>query len=111
MLVAKVIDGQILQVADCRELCEWYPPTDEQLKDRNLVKCNVWLPHNHLTQELVNDGPYLQDGWVNLVKVKDREIPLEEPVIQQPVTIDQPIIGSDTAVGISLSSVEQIQVG
>lgn len=70
MLVAKIQNGIVLQVADCRELCEWYPPTDEQLADRNLVKVNLFREYDPLTQKLVPSTPVLEGEWVYTVAVE-----------------------------------------
>ena len=75
MLVAQVIEGEIIQVAEVRQLCEWFPPTPEQLRDRNLVECNMWLDHDPQTQHLVPCEPYLEGDWVYLVRVEDRPPP------------------------------------
>ena len=69
MQVAKVENGIVTQVADCRELCEWYPPTDEQLSDRNLVRVSVFRAHDALTQKLVTCAPVLEGGFVYTVAV------------------------------------------
>ena len=69
MQVAKVINGTILDVADCRKLCEWYPPTDEQLSDRNLVKVSLFRPYDALTQKLVECAPVLEGEFVYTVAV------------------------------------------
>ena len=73
MLVAEVINNQVIRVADCRELCEWYPPTDEQLRDRNLVRVNLFRPHDSQTQRLVPCGPTLEGDWVYMVAVENIE--------------------------------------
>lgn len=70
MLVAEVILGNITKVADCRELCEWYPPTDEQLRDRNLVRVNLFREHDPETERLVSCDPVLEGDWVYMVKVE-----------------------------------------
>lgn len=70
MLVAKVQNGIVLEVADCRELCEWYPPTAEQLADRNLVKVNTYREYDSLTQKLVPCTPVLEGEWVYTVAVE-----------------------------------------
>ena len=72
MLVAEVIDGVITKVADCRELCEWYPPTDEQLRDRNLVRVNLFREHDPETQQLVPCEPTLEGDWVYTVAVEEK---------------------------------------
>lgn len=77
MLVAEVIDGVVTKVADCQELCEWYPPTEEQLRDRNLIRCNLFIEHDQATQHLVPCEPYLEGDWVYLVRVEDRSPPSE----------------------------------
>lgn len=69
MQVAKVLNGTILDVADCRKLCEWYPPTDEQLSDRNLVRVSLFRPHDALTQKLVPCAPVLEGEFVYTVAV------------------------------------------
>ena len=71
MLVAKVQNGIVTQVADCRELCEWYPPTDEQLADRGLVKVNTFRQYDAMTQKLVPCNPLIEGEWVYTVAVED----------------------------------------
>ena len=73
MLVAEVIDGVVIRVADCRELCEWYPPTDEQLSDRSLVRVNLFREYDSETQRLVPCDPVLEGDWVYMVAVEDIE--------------------------------------
>lgn len=75
MLVAEVIDGVVIRVADCRELCEWWPPTDEQLKDRNLVRVNLFREYDSETQRLVPCDPVLEGDWVYMVAVENTESP------------------------------------
>ena len=72
MLVAEVIDGQVTKIADCKELCEWWPPTDEQLKDRNLVRVNLFREHDPETQCLVSCDPVVEGDWVYTVKVENK---------------------------------------
>ena len=74
MLVAEVIDGIVRRVGESQELCEWYPPTDEQLRDRNLVRCNMWIDHDPATEVLVPCDPYIDGDWVYLVRVVDRGV-------------------------------------
>lgn len=69
MQVAKVLNGTILDVADCRTFCEFYPPSDENLRDRNLVKVNRFRPYDALTQKLVDCAPVLEGEWVYTVAV------------------------------------------
>ena len=71
MLVAEVIDGKVMRVVDCRELCEWYPPTDEQLRDRNLVRVSLFREHDPATQQLVPCEPVLEGDWVYTMAVVD----------------------------------------
>lgn len=73
MLVAEVIDGQIIRVVDCQEVCEWWPPTDEQLRDRNLVRVNLYRDHDPATQCLVPCEPTLDGDWVYVVAVENIE--------------------------------------
>lgn len=73
MLVAKVIDGEVLEVADCKELCEWWPPTDEQLRDRNLVRVNLFKEYDPETEQLVPCEPVLEGDWVYMMKVEKKQ--------------------------------------
>lgn len=70
MLVAKIQNGIVITVADCRELCEWYPPTDEQLNDRGLVRVNVFRQHDSLVEKLVPCTPVIEGDWVYTVEVQ-----------------------------------------
>jgi len=72
MLVAEVILGNIMRIVDCREVCEWYPPTDEQLRDRNLVKVNLFIEHDRETQRLVSCDPYVEGDWCYMVAVENK---------------------------------------
>jgi hypothetical protein len=56
---------------DCQEVCEWWPPTDEQLRDRNLVRVNLYRDHDPETQRLVPCEPTLEGDWVYTVSVAD----------------------------------------
>ena len=77
MEVAKVIDGQVLEVGHYRDISDLcHPPTDEQLADRNLFKVNLWRDHDPQTQRLVRCAPVFEDPWVYTVEVQD--IPVEE---------------------------------
>jgi hypothetical protein len=69
MQVAKIENGIVTKVADCRELCEWYPPTDENLRDRGLVKVNAFRSYNSLTEKLVSCDPTIEGEWVYTVAV------------------------------------------
>ena len=69
MQVAKVLNGTILDVADCRTFCEFYPPSDENLSDRNLVRVSVFRPYDALTQKLVECAPVLEGEFVYTVAV------------------------------------------
>ena len=73
MLVAEVIDGVVTKVADCKELCEWWPPTDEQLRDRNLVRVNLFKEYDPETEQLVPCEPTLDGDWVYMMKVEKKQ--------------------------------------
>jgi len=70
MLVAKIENGIVVTVADCRELCEWYPPTEEQLNDRGLVQVNAFRSYNSLIEKLVSCTPVIEGDWVYTVEVQ-----------------------------------------
>jgi len=69
MQVAQILNGNITKVADCREFCEFYPPSDENLRDRNLVKVSQFRSYDALTQKLVACAPVLEGDWVYTVAV------------------------------------------
>jgi hypothetical protein len=72
MEVAKVIDGQVLEVGHYRDISDLtHPPTDEQLADRHLFKVNLWRDHDPATQKLVRCAPVFEDPWVYTVEVQN----------------------------------------
>ena len=76
MLVAKVIEGQIVNVADYKSMFPSvaFPPgepTDAWLSANSCMRVNVFKPHNRLTQVLEPAAPYIEDGWVYTVAVRD----------------------------------------
>lgn len=46
-------------------------PTDEWLAENSCMKVNSFLPHDQNTQVLAPADPYIQDGWVYIVQVRD----------------------------------------
>lgn len=79
MLIAKVQDGQVVDVADYQSL---YPqtsfpqsgPTDEWMVENSCMYVNVFLPYDQNTEKLVSVAPYIQSDdathWVYTVQVE-----------------------------------------
>ena len=73
MQIAEVINGEVVKVVDCREeLSLPYPPTRQDLELHGFVMCNIYRPHDRLTQKLVQCSPILEGEWVYLVEVVDK---------------------------------------
>ncbi len=96
MEVAKVIDGQVLEVGHYRDITDLtHPPTEEQLSDRNLYKVNLFRPHNQETQILQPCTPVFEPPWVYTMAVRDmtaEEIALRAEALamrpaQQPIDL------------------------
>lgn len=80
MLIAKIQDGQVVDVADYRSM---YPdtsfsssgPTDDWMVEHTCMYVNTWLPHDQSTQVLQAVNPYIQADdathWVYTVEVRD----------------------------------------
>lgn len=72
MEVAKVINGQVLEVGHYRDITDLtHPPTEEQLSDRNLYRVNLFRPHNQETQILQPCDPVFEPPWVYTMAVRD----------------------------------------
>lgn len=77
MQIAKVIDGQIVNIADCRDVYGRITPTDEQLAQKSYVRVNLFREHDQLTQKLVPCTPVLEGNWVYMMEIQqmtDEEI-------------------------------------
>ena len=75
MLIAKVENDQVLDVADYRAI---FPDTsfgtngpDAQfLADNGCLGVTVWKPYDHATEKLVAVAPYIEDGQVFTITVE-----------------------------------------
>lgn len=75
MLVAKVSDGQVLEVADYRAM---FPdtsfstsgPSPEFYAENGLMPVTVFKPHDRTTEKLVAVDPYIEGGEVFTVAVE-----------------------------------------
>lgn len=79
MLIAKVQDNQVIELADYRVL---FPntsfasngPTDEFMVENGCMYVNVFLPYDQNTEKLVSVAPYIQADdathWVYTVAVE-----------------------------------------
>lgn len=73
MLIAKVTDGQIIEVAHYREFYkhrDWRfeAPSDLRLSRDGYMKVNMQVPYDSATQKLEPCDPYIEDGYVRTVK-------------------------------------------
>lgn len=77
MQIAKVIDGQVVNVVDCREVYGRAAPTDEQLAQKSYMRVNLFRQHDALTQKLVPCAPVIEGEWVYMMEIQqmtDEEI-------------------------------------
>lgn len=47
-------------------------PSDEFLAENGVVKVNLFLPHDKMTEKLVSCPPYVRDGWAYTVEVQPK---------------------------------------
>ena len=74
MLIAKVEDNEIKQVADYREMFpnvswSYNTPTEDWLSENGCVAVHIFKPHDRETQKLITCAPYIEDGLVFAVTV------------------------------------------
>jgi len=90
MLIAKVENNQVLDVADYRSM---FPDTsfgpngpDAQfLADNGCLGVTVWKPYNQATEKLVSVAPYIEDNQVFTIQVEPKtqeEIDAEASAIE-----------------------------
>lgn len=77
MLIAKVEDNEIKQVADYREMFpnvswSYNTPTEEWLAENGCVVVRIFKPHDRETQNLFACAPYIEDGNVFAVTVVEK---------------------------------------
>lgn len=87
MLIAKVQDGQVLDVADHTAM---FPNTsfsangihDSFYAENGVMPVSVFKPYDHDTEELVSCAPYIEDGQVFTVRVQPVTVVVGEmPVV------------------------------
>lgn len=76
MQIAIVDNGVVGRIGNYRTLFPYtvFPdsgPTDEWLSENSCMKVNSFLPYDQNTQVLAPADPYIQDGWVYIVQVRD----------------------------------------
>ena len=77
MLIAKIQDGVVAEVADYKQLFPntLFPssgPNSEFLVENSCLPVNAWKMYDHATQKLVPSAPYIEDGQVFIVAVEDK---------------------------------------
>lgn len=86
MLIAKVENNQVLEVADYRAM---FPNTsfstqgihDSFYAENGLMPVNLFKPYDHDTEELVSCAPYIEDGQVFTVAIIPKTIQIDENAI------------------------------
>lgn len=77
MLIAKVENDQVLDVADYRAM---FPdtsfgvngPDDQFLADNGCLRVTLWKPYDASTEKLVAVAPYIEDGQVFTIEVEPK---------------------------------------
>ena len=77
MLVAKIDNNEVVQIADYREIFSQvsFPATgmsDGFLAENGCLPVTVWKPYDSLTQKLESTTPYIEGGQVYTVQVVDK---------------------------------------
>ena len=77
MLIAKIQDGVVAEVADYKQLFPntLFPssgPNSEFLVENSCLPVNAWKAYDHVTQKLVPSAPYIEDGQVFIIAVEDK---------------------------------------
>jgi hypothetical protein len=96
MLVAKVVNNQVIEVADYRAM---FPNTSFSaqgihpsfFEENGIMEVNVFKPYDHATEFLEPCEPYIEDGKVYTVKVA------QKPVVDAPVIDDTVVIFPETS--------------
>ena len=75
MLIAKVEDGQVINVSDYREMFPntSFPasgPDAEFLEANSCMTVTVWKQYDQLTEKLVSVAPYIEDNTVYTIDVE-----------------------------------------
>ena len=75
MLIAKVEDGQVINVSDYREMFPntSFPasgPDPEFLVENSCMTVTVWKAYDQLTEKLSSVPPYIEDGQVFTIAVE-----------------------------------------
>ena len=75
MLIAKVEDGQVINVSDYRDMFPntSFPasgPDAEFLEANSCMTVTVWKPYNQLTEKLASVAPYIEGDTVYTIAVE-----------------------------------------
>ena len=75
MLVAKIIDGEVVDIADYRAMfiSNVFPPegpSDEWMAEQGVKRVNVYREHDPETDKLVPCAPVIEGDWVYTVAVE-----------------------------------------
>jgi hypothetical protein len=79
MLIAKIENGQVVDVADYQSM---FPntsfaetgPSKEFMVENNCMPLNLYLDHDPETQFLEHCDPYIMGDWVYTIKVSQLDI-------------------------------------
>ena len=88
MLIAKIQDGQVVDVADHTAM---FPNTsfsvsgihDTFFAENDVLPVSMFKPYDHATEQLVPCAPYIEDGQVYTVRVEPLPVVIaEDPTIE-----------------------------
>lgn len=73
MLIAKIENGSVVQIADYRDFGNFCsPPLQEQLDERGFLRVTLYKEHDSRTQKLVSCDPVIDGEFVRTVEVVDK---------------------------------------
>ena len=83
MLIAKVENNQVLEVADYKSM---FPNTsfsasgihESFYAENGLMPVNLFKPYDHATEQLVPCAPYIEDGQVFTMRVESLPVVIDE---------------------------------
>lgn len=109
MLVAKVVNNQVIEVADYRAM---FPNTSFSAQgvhpsfysENNLMEVSVFKSYDHATEFLEPCDPYIEDGKVYTVKVSQKPA-TEPPVVDDTLVIFPEASGTGVTLDLNADSI------
>jgi hypothetical protein len=90
MLIAKVENEQVLDVADYKSM---FPNTsfsangihESFYAENGLMPVNLFKPYDHATEQLVPCEPYIEDGQVYTMRVEPLPVVIDDLIIMESI--------------------------